>query len=321
MRSHRSVKVSLVGAGNIGGTLAYMLGVAGICQELVFVDVMDGVPRGKLLDIGHALAISGVDITAVGGSDYAAIEGSDAIVVTAGLPRKEGMSREDLLMANAAVIKGVAENIRKYSPDAFVIVVTNPLDAMVWYMHQCSGLPVNKVVGMAGVLDSARFSFFLAKHMGVSVSSVSSVVLGGHGDLMLPLLKYSTVGGVSVSDLISCGRLSSEDVHAIVERTRKGGEEIVKLLKSGSAYYAPAASCMDMLESYLFDKRCVIPCSVGLDGKYGVNGGLFVGVPAVIGKNGVEEVIEYVLSQEEREIFEKSVGLISNSVKIISEQK
>ncbi|MDB1135703.1 malate dehydrogenase [Candidatus Anaplasma sp. TIGMIC] len=314
MTAARKVKVSLVGAGNIGGSLAYMLGAAGVAQEMVLIDVLEGVAKGKLLDIGHALSIAGTDVTAEGTTDYSSMRGSDAIVVTAGIPRKEGMSREDLILTNASVIKGIAENIAKYAPDAFVIVVTNPLDAMVWYMHKCSGLPANKIVGMAGVLDSARFSYFLAKHMGVSVDSVLSVVLGGHGDLMLPLLRYSTVGGVSVEDLISSGRLSRDEVSAIVERTRKGGEEIVKLFGKGSAYYAPAYSCFHMLSSYIFNKRAVIPCSVRLCGKYGVDDGLFVGVPVVIGSNGVEEVIEYQLTSSEAAVFAKSVELIRGAV-------
>ncbi|MCU7612177.1 malate dehydrogenase [Anaplasma capra] len=315
--SSRLAKVSLVGAGNIGSMLAYMLGASQVAKELVFVDVVDGMPEGKALDIGQALTVLGSDVSIASSSDCAAIEGSDAIVVTAGIPRKEGMSRGDLLNTNVSVIKGIAENIAKYSPGAFVIVVTNPLDAMVWCMHKYSGLPSNKIVGMAGVLDSARFSFFLAQHMNVSVKSVSSMVLGGHGDLMLPLLRYSTVDGVSIESLIGSGRLSREDVSAIVERTRKGGEEIVKLLKTGSAYCAPAASCAHMLESYFRDQRSVVPCSAYLDGQYGVRG-LFVGVPAIIGKGGVEEVVEFSLTKEEQDVFNQSVELIRSSVGAIS---
>lgn len=318
MKPFRRVKVSLVGAGNIGGTLAYMLGASGLVGEIALVDVDDSFPRGKLLDVGQALTTVGIDIAMESSADYSAISGSDAIVVTAGLPRKEGMSREDLLMANASVIEGIAKGIKQYAQDAFVIVVTNPLDAMVWYMHRCSGLPDNKIVGMAGVLDSARFAFFLAKHLKVSVSSVTSVVLGGHGDLMLPLLKYSTVGGVSVADLIDSRRVSEVDINAIVERTRKGGEEIVKLFKKGSAFCAPAASCFSMLKAFISDTKVILPCSSCLRGKYGVDDGLFVGVPVVIGMGGVEEVIEYPLSATEKEIFARSAGLIRDSISALS---
>ncbi|KAA8471950.1 malate dehydrogenase [Anaplasma marginale] len=317
MRSSRSAKVSLVGAGNIGGALAHMLGASQVVKELVLVDVAGGMTEGKVLDVGQALALLGSDVSITGGSDYAAIEHSDAVVVTAGIPRKEGMSREDLLNTNAAVVRNIAENIAKYSPGALVIVVTNPLDAMVWCMYKYSGLPANRVVGMAGVLDSARFSFFLARHMNVSVSSVSAMVLGGHGDLMLPLLRYSTVGGVPVESLIESGRLNRGDIAAIVERTRKGGEEIVKLLKTGSAYCAPAASCAHMLESYVRDKRSIMPCSAYLDGQYGVRD-LFVGVPVIIGEKGVEEVVEFPLTAEEQAVFDQSVELIRGSVSAIS---
>ncbi|MGN7678482.1 MAG: malate dehydrogenase [Anaplasma sp.] len=303
------MKISLIGAGNIGGSLASVLGSSQMVQELALIDVAQGVPEGKALDIGHALTICGSDVSIVGSSDYAAMRGSDAIVVTAGIPRKPGMSRDDLLSVNASIVKSVAEGISKYSPDALVIVVTNPLDVMVWCMHKYSGLPSNRVVGMAGVLDSARFSFFLAQHMKVSVKSVSSIVLGGHGDLMLPLLRHSTVGGVSVESLIEQGALSRDDVSAIVERTRKGGEEIVKLLGSGSAYYAPAASCALMLESYISDKRMVLPCSAYLEGQYGVRD-LFVGVPVVIGRNGVEKILEFSMTEEEQGVLNQSVGLI-----------
>ncbi|MFV9839131.1 MAG: malate dehydrogenase [Aaplasma endosymbiont of Hyalomma asiaticum] len=318
MRSSRPLKVSLVGAGNIGGSLAYMLASSGLFQEIMLIDAVDGMPRGKMLDISQSLAVDCVDVSIESSADCAALRGSHAVVVTAGLPRKEGMSREDLLTSNAGIIGGIAKEIGKYAPEAFVIVVTNPLDAMVWHMHRCSGLPAHRVVGMAGILDSARFSFFLAKHMGVSVGSVSSIVLGGHGDLMLPLLRHSTVGGVSVSDLIDAGRISRDDIEKIVERTRKGGEEIVKLLRSGSAYYAPASSCALMLRSYVLNKRMILPCSARLDGEYGFCNGLFAGVPVVIGSGGVEEIIEYPLTQDERDVFSKSLKLISESVDIIS---
>ena len=317
-KSSNGVKVSLVGSGNIGGMLAYMLGSSGLVREITLVDVDEGFPKGKMLDIGQALTAMGVDVHMESSADYSAVKGSDAIVVTAGLPRKEGMSREDLLLTNAAVIGDVAKSIGRYAPDAFVIVVTNPLDAMVWHMHRCSGLPDNKVVGMAGILDSARFSFFLARHMNVSVSSVSSMVLGGHGDLMLPLLRHSTVGGVSVADLIESHRVSEADIKAIVERTRKGGEEIVKLFKKGSAFCAPAAACFAMLKSFIMDTRTILPCSSCLRGKYGVEDGLFVGVPVMIGSNGIEEVIEYSLSDNEKDAFSKSVELIKGSIAALS---
>ncbi|MEH0831438.1 malate dehydrogenase [Anaplasma bovis] len=311
-----SAKVSLVGVGNIGGLLAYMLGAErGVVSELALIDLDDSVLNGKLLDLVQGLTISGTDIAVTCGSDYAALEGSDAVVVTAGLPRKPGMSRDDLRATNAEIIKKVAEGIGKYCPNAFVIVVTNPLDVMTWCMHKYSGLPANRVLGMAGVLDSARFSLFLAQEMNVSVACVSSLVLGGHGDLMLPLLKHSTVSGVSIEKLIEDGRLEKARVDAIIERTRRGGEEIVKLLKTGSAYCAPAASCMKMLRSHLRNSRDIMPCSVYLNGgKYGVTDGLFAGVPVVIGKNGVEEIIDLDLTSEERNFFDLSVDLIRKSV-------
>ncbi|PPD45203.1 MAG: malate dehydrogenase [Methylocystis sp.] len=305
-------KIALVGAGNIGGTLAHLAGLKEL-GDIVLFDIVDGVPQGKALDLAQSSPVSGFDANLSGASDYAAIAGADVVIVTAGVPRQPGMSRDDLLSINLGVISKVGAGIRQYAPNAFVICITNPLDVMVWALQKASGLPANRVVGMAGVLDSARFRYFLSEEFKVSVEDVSAFVLGGHGDDMVPSVRYSTVGGVPLPDLIAMGWTTQERIDAIVDRTRKGGGEIVGLLKTGSAYYAPAASAIAMAESYLKDKRRVLPCAAFLDGEYGVKG-LYVGVPAVIGANGVEKVMEIKLDAVEQAMFDKSVGSVKTLI-------
>src|SRR3954451_24111258 len=283
-------KIALIGAGNIGGTLAHLIGLKEL-GDVAFFDVFGGVAAGKALDITQSGPVDSFDSRMTGGSDYAVIEGSDVVIVTAGFPRTPGMTRDDLVAKNAGVIPQVADGIKQYCPDAFVIVITNPLDAMVWVMQQKSGLPAHKVVGMAGVLDSSRFRLFLAHEFGVSVEDVTAFVLGGHGDTMVPLVRYSTVAGIPVPDLIRMGWTTQAKIDEIVKRTRDGGAEIVNLLKTGSAFYAPAASAIAMAESYLRDKKRVLPCAAYLNGEYGVKD-LYVGVPVVIGSKGVERIVE-----------------------------
>jgi malate dehydrogenase len=305
-------KIALIGAGNIGGTLAHLIGLKEL-GDVVLFDVFGGVAAGKALDIMQSGPVDGFDSAMVGGSDYAAIKGADVVIVTAGFPRQPGMSRDDLVAKNAGVIATVAEGIKTYCPDAFVIVITNPLDAMVWVMQQKSGLPPQKVVGMAGVLDSSRFRLFLAQEFGVSVEDVTAFVLGGHGDTMVPLVRYSTVAGIPVPDLVKMGWSTSEKIDAICARTANGGGEIVKLLERGSAFYAPAASAIAMAESYLKDKKRVLPCAAWLDGQYGVNG-LYVGVPVVIGAGGVEKIVEIALDPAEQAAFDKSCAAVQELI-------
>lgn len=302
-------KIALIGAGQIGGTLALLAGLKEL-GDIVLFDIVDGVPQGKALDIAEAAPVEGFDAKLAGASDYSAIAGADVVIVTAGVPRKPGMSRDDLIGINLKVMQSVGEGIKAHAPDAFVICITNPLDAMVWALQKFSGLPKNKIVGMAGVLDSARFRHFLAEEFQVSVEDVTAFVLGGHGDDMVPLVRYSTIAGVPLPDMIKLGWSTQEKLDAMVERTRKGGGEIVNLLKTGSAFYAPASSAIAMAESYLRDKRRVLPCAAHLDGQYGIDG-LFIGVPVVIGANGVEKVLEVEFNGDEKAMFEKSV----NSVK------
>ena len=301
-------KIALVGAGNIGGTLAHLIGLRQLGDVALF-DVFGGVAAGKALDIMQSGPIEGFDALMTGGSDYQAIAGADVVIVTAGFPRQPGMSRDDLIGKNAGVIAEVAEGIRRYCPDAFVIVITNPLDAMVWVMREKSGLPPERVVGMAGVLDSSRFRLFLAQEFGVSVEDVTAFVLGGHGDSMVPLTRYSAVAGIPVPDLVKMGWTTQEKIDAIVTRTANGGGEIVKLLEKGSAFYAPATSAVAMTESYLKDKKRVLPCAAWLSGQYGVRD-LYVGVPVVIGARGVERIIEIELNATERAAFEKSCAAV-----------
>jgi malate dehydrogenase len=278
--------------------------------DVVLFDVVEGMPAGKALDLVEATPIDGFNARLAGTNDYAtALDGADVVIVTAGVPRKPGMSRDDLIATNASVIKTVAESVRSHCPDAFVIVITNPLDAMVWAMQKVSGLPPSKVVGMAGVLDSARFRYFLADEFGVSVEDVTAFVLGGHGDSMVPLVRYSAVAGIPVPDLVEMGWTTQARVDAIVQRTRDGGGEIVKLLKTGSAFYAPAAAAIQMAESYLKDQKRVLPCAAHLDGEYGVRG-YYVGVPVVIGAGGVERIVEIELSEDERAAFDASVDAV-----------
>ncbi|MDW8313368.1 MAG: malate dehydrogenase [Rhodovarius sp.] len=301
-------KIALVGAGNIGGTLAHLIGLKEL-GDVVLFDVFPGIAAGKALDIMQSGPVEGFDAHMVGSGDYAAIAGADVVIVTAGFPRQPGMSRDDLVTKNAGVIAQVAEGIKTYCPDAFVIVITNPLDAMVWVMQQKSGLPPHRVVGMAGVLDSARFRLFLAQEFNVSVEDVTAFVLGGHGDTMVPLTRYSTVAGIPVPDLVKMGWTTQERIDAIVNRTANGGGEIVKLLEKGSAYYAPAASAIAMAESYLKDKKRVLPCAAWLNGQYGIHD-LYVGVPVVIGAGGVERIIEVRFTPEEEAAFKKSCAAV-----------
>jgi malate dehydrogenase len=308
-------KIALVGAGQIGGTLALLAGLKDL-GDVVLFDVVEGVPQGKSLDIAQAAPVEGFDATYVGTNTYDALKGADVVIVTAGIPRKPGMSRDDLIATNAKVIDTVGKNIKKQCPKAFVIVITNPLDVMVYVMQEASGLPAARVVGMAGVLDSARFRHFLATEFKVSVEDVTAFVLGGHGDTMVPLIRYSTVAGIPVPDLIKMGWTSQEKIDAIVQRTRDGGAEIVNLLKTGSAFYAPASSAIAMAESYLKDKRRVLPCAAMLNGEYGVKG-LYVGVPVIIGANGVEKVVEIDLNAAEQAMFDKSVAAVRGLIDVV----
>ncbi|WP_264050076.1 malate dehydrogenase [Methylobacterium flocculans] len=305
-------KIALIGAGQIGGTLAHLAGLKEL-GDVVLFDIADGVPQGKGLDIAESAPVDGFDATYTGASDYAAIAGADVVIVTAGVPRKPGMSRDDLIGINLKVMEAVGTGIKEHAPDAFVICITNPLDAMVWALQKFSGLPTHKVVGMAGVLDSARFRHFLADEFKVSVEDVTAFVLGGHGDDMVPLVRYSTVAGVPLTDLVKLGWTTQEKLDAMVERTRKGGGEIVNLLKTGSAFYAPAASAIAMAESYLRDKRRVLPCAAYLNGEYGVSD-MYVGVPIVIGANGVERVLEVEFNGDEKAMFDKSVGAVKTLI-------
>jgi len=302
-------KIALIGAGQIGGTLA-LLAAQKELGDVALFDIVEGMPAGKALDLVESTPIDGFNARIAGTNDYAtALKDADVVIVTAGVPRKPGMSRDDLIATNASVIKTVAESVRNYCPDAFVIVITNPLDAMVWAMQKVSGLPAAKVVGMAGVLDSARFRYFLADEFGVSVEDVTAFVLGGHGDSMVPLVRYSAVAGIPIPDLVEMGWTTQDRVDAIVQRTRDGGGEIVKLLKTGSAFYAPAAAAIQMAESYLKDQKRVLPCAAHLDGEYGVRG-YYVGVPVVIGAGGVERIVEIALSEDERAAFDASVEAV-----------
>jgi len=305
-------KIALVGAGQIGGTLALLAGLKEL-GDIVLFDVVDGVPQGKALDIAEASPVEGFDAVLKGGSDYAAIEGADVVIVTAGVPRKPGMSRDDLIGVNTKVMQAVGAGIKQYAPNAFVICITNPLDAMVGVLREVSGLKPEKVVGMAGVLDSARFRYFLAEEFKVSVEDVTAFVLGGHGDTMVPLARYSTVTGIPLPDLVKMGWTTQEKLDQIIQRTRDGGAEIVGLLKTGSAFYAPASSAIAMAESYLRDKKRVLPCAAYLTGQYGVSG-FYIGVPVVIGAGGVERIVEVQFNAEEKAAFDKSVAAVKGLV-------
>ena len=305
-------KIALIGAGNIGGTLAHLIGLKEL-GDVVMFDVFPGVAAGKALDIMQSGPVDGFDSKMIGTKDYAQIAGSDVVIVTAGFPRMPGMSRDDLIGKNAGVIAEVAEGIKTHCPNAFVICITNPLDAMVWVMKEKSGLPANRVVGMAGVLDSSRFQLFLAQEFNVSVEDVRAFVLGGHGDTMVPLTRYSTVAGIPVPDLIKMGWTTQAKIDAIVDRTANGGGEIVKLLERGSAFYAPAASAISMAEASLKDKKRVLPCAALLTGQYGIDD-LYVGVPVVIGAGGVERIVEIELNPSEKAAFEKSCAAVRELV-------
>src|SRR5512144_2110140 len=301
-------KIALIGSGQIGGTLAHLAGLKEL-GDVVMFDIAEGVPQGKALDIAQSSPVDGFDAHLTGANSYDALDGAKVCIVTAGVPRKPGMSRDDLLSINLKVMEQVGAGIKKYAPDAFVICITNPLDAMVWALQKASGLPHKKVVGMAGVLDSARFRYFLADEFNVSVEDVTAFVLGGHGDTMVPIVEYSTVAGIPIPDLIKMGWSTQEKIDAIVQRTRSGGGEIVGLLKTGSAFYAPATSAIMMAESYLKDKKRVLPCAAHLTGQYGVDD-LYVGVPCVIGAGGVERIIEIELNQAAQENFNVSVDAV-----------
>src|SRR5215475_10384674 len=308
-------KIALVGAGQIGGTLALLAGLKDL-GDVVLFDVVEGVPQGKGLDIAQAAPVEGFDATYLGANKYDALKGADVVIVTAGIPRKPGMSRDDLIATNAKVVDTVGKNIKKYCPKAFVIVITNPLDVMVYVMQESSGLPAARVVGMAGVLDSARFRYFLSEEFKVSVEDVTAFVLGGHGDTMVPLTRYSTIAGIPLPDLVKMGWTTQEKLDQIIQRTRDGGAEIVGLLKTGSAFYAPAESAIAMAESYLLDKKRVLPCAAHLKGEYGVKD-LYVGVPVVLGAGGVERVVEIDLDASERAMFDKSVSAVRGLIEAV----
>ena len=305
-------RIALIGAGQIGGTLAHLAAMKEL-GDVVLFDIAEGVPQGKALDIAESGPVGGFDAKLKGANDYADIAGADVCIVTAGVPRKPGMSRDDLLAINLKVMKAVGEGIRDNAPDAFVICITNPLDAMVWALREYSGLPREKVCGMAGILDSARFRHFLSLEFDVSMRDVTAFVLGGHGDTMVPLVRYSTVGGIPLPDLVSMGWTTQESLDAIVQRTRDGGAEIVGLLKTGSAFYAPAASAIEMAEAYLKDQRRLLPCAAWVDGQLGLKG-MYVGVPTIIGANGIERVVDIKLDRDEQAMFDKSVEAVRGLV-------
>ena len=307
-------KIALIGAGNIGGTLALLAGLKEL-GDVVLFDVVKGVPQGKALDLAEATPVEGFDTAFAGANSYGAIRGADVVIVTAGIPRRPGMSRDDLIGINTGVMQQVGAGIKKNCPKAFVICITNPLDVMVGILRDAAGLPHRKVVGMAGVLDSARFRYFLAQEFGVSINDVTAFVLGGHGDAMVPLVRYSAVAGIPVPDLIKMGWTTKDRIEKIVQRTRDGGGEIVGLLKTASAFYAPASSAIEMAEAYLRDKKRVLPCAAYVKGAYGLKG-LYVGVPVIIGAGGVERIVEISLNASEKAMFKKSVNAVRALSKI-----
>lgn len=309
-------KIALVGAGNIGGTLALLAGLKEL-GDIVLFDIQEGIPQGKALDIAQASPVEGFNANSSGANDYSALKDADVVIVTAGVARKPGMSRDDLVGINTKVMEQVGAGIKGNCPDAFVICITNPLDAMVGVLQEASGLPKEKVVGMAGVLDSARFRYFLAEEFGVSVEDVTAFVLGGHGDTMVPLVRYSTVAGIPVPDLIAMGWSTQEKIDSIVQRTRDGGAEIVGLLKTGSAFYAPASSAIEMAEAYLKDKKRVLPCAAYVDGAYGIDG-LYVGVPVVLGAGGVEKVVEITLNADEQTMLDHSIAAVKTLAEVVA---
>ena len=309
-------KIALIGAGNIGGTLAHLAAIKELGDVTLF-DIADGIPQGKALDLAQSGPVEGFDSNVNGSNDYSSLSGSDVVIVTAGVARKPGMSRDDLVEINTKVMKQVGKGIKENCPKAFIICITNPLDAMVGVLQRASGLPTNKVVGMAGVLDSARFRHFLAEEFNVSVSDVTAFVLGGHGDTMVPLSRYSAVAGIPVPDLVKMGWSSQEKIDQIVQRTRDGGAEIVGLLKTGSAFYAPASAAIEMADSYLKDKKKLLPCAAFVDGYYNLKG-IYVGVPVIIGKDGVERIVEIDFELDEKEMFDHSISAVKQLNEIAS---
>lgn len=308
-------KIALIGGGNIGGTLAHIAASRGM-DEIVILDRTADYAKGKALDLEHTLPIEGIDIKINGTSDYKDVDGADVVIITAGVPRQPGMSRDDLLSINAEIMKTVGAGIKQYAKDAFVIVVTNPLDVMVYALQKFSGLPHNRVVGMAGVLDSARFKLFLARELNVSVEDISTFILGGHGDSMVPLLRYTTIASIPIAEISKMGLISKEKLNAIIDRTRNGGAEIVRLLQKGSAFYAPAVSAIEMADSYLNNRRRLLPCAANLNGEYGYNN-VYAGVPVIIGKNGVEKIIELELTTEEKAAFDTSVKAVKTLIEAL----
>lgn len=305
-------KIALIGGGMIGGTLAHLASLKELGDVVIF-DIVEGLPQGKALDLAESSPIEDFDANLKGVNDYEGIKGADVVIVTAGVPRKPGMSRDDLLGINLKVMKAVGDGIKKFASDAFVICITNPLDAMVWALQKYSGIPTHKIIGMAGILDSARFRYFLAEEFKVSIEDVTAFVLGGHGDTMVPLARYSTVAGIPVPDLIKMGWSTQAKIDAIIQRTRDGGAEIVGLLKTGSAYYAPASAAIQMAEAYLKDKKRLLPCAAYLSGEYGVNGS-YIGVPIILGEGGVERIVEIELQGEEKEGFQKSLEAVNSLI-------
>ena len=305
-------KIALIGAGQIGGTLAHLAATKEL-GDVVLFDIAEGTPQGKALDLAQCGPVEGFDAVLKGANSYEDIAGADVCIVTAGVPRKPGMSRDDLLGINLKVMKSVGEGIKQYAPNAFVICITNPLDAMVWALREFSGLPHEKVVGMAGVLDAARFRHFLSVEFGVSMRDVSAFVLGGHGDTMVPMVRYSTVAGINLPDLVEMGWTTQEKLDAIVQRTRDGGAEIVGLLKTGSAFYAPATSAIEMAEAYLKDQKRLLPCAAYVDGAYGLNG-MYVGVPTIIGAGGIEKIVDLKLNADEQAMMDNSVAAVKGLV-------
>lgn len=308
-------KIALVGGGNIGGTIAHLCGLKNL-GDVVILDRGSGVASGKALDLEQTSTVENFDCKLTGTADYKDIAGADVVIVTAGVPRQPGMSRDDLLSTNVDVINTVAKGVKQHAPNAFCIIVTNPLDAMVYTFQKASGLPANMVCGMAGVLDSARFKLFLSQEFGVSVEDINALVMGGHGDTMVPLTRYTTVAGLPIPELIKMGWTTQKKIDAIVDRTRNGGAEIVQLLQKGSAFYAPATSAVEMAEAYLFDRKRVLPCAAQLNGEYGLKG-LYVGVPTIVGSGGVEKIIEIDLTTEERAMFDHSVNSVKGLIEAV----
>ena len=310
-------KISLIGAGQIGGTLAHLIGLKELADQVVLFDVASGIAKGKALDISQSSSVDGFNVSFIGTDNYEDIKNSDVIIITAGVPRKPGMSRDDLLGINLKIIKQVAEGIKKHSSDAFVICITNPLDVMVMAFQKYSNLPTNKVVGMAGILDSSRFKLFLSLELNVPVKEIEAMVMGGHGDTMVPLPRLTKVSGKPLLDLVKEGKISLEKLESINQRTRDGGAEIIKYLEKGSAFYAPAASGVEMASAYLNDQKKALPCAAYLDGEYGING-LYAGVPVVIGKNGVEKIEEINLDEKEKKEFMNSIDAVKKLWKTAS---